>query len=70
MSYANDWVNLTFKTADSIKKEFIRVVASSASGNSLNGKAIMPSGNELSFYASKAEKEDSEKKDRQKENRD
>ena len=63
MSYANDWVNLTFKTADSTKKEFIRIVANSASGNSLNGKAIMPNGNELSFYASKAKKEDSEKKD-------
>ena len=56
MSYANDWVNLTFKTADSIKKKFIRVVANSASGNSLNGKAIMPNGNELSFYASKTMK--------------
>jgi imidazolonepropionase-like amidohydrolase len=61
MSYANDWVNLTFKTADSIKKEFIRVVANSASGNSLNGKAIMPNGSELSFYASKVTQEDSEK---------
>ncbi len=57
MNYANDWVNLTFKTADSTKKEFIRVVANSASSNSLNGKAIMPSGNEFSFYANKTIKE-------------
>ena len=61
MSYTNDWVNLTFKTADSIKKEFIRVVANSANRNSLKGKVIMPSGNELSFYANKAKKEDSKK---------
>ncbi|BAO74487.1 secreted enzyme, contains two amidohydrolase related domains [Winogradskyella sp. PG-2] len=61
LSYANDWVSFTFKTADSIKKEFIRVVANSASGNSLNGKAIMPSGSELSFYASKAQKEEAKK---------
>ena len=66
MSYADDWVNLTFKTADSTKKEFIRVMANSASGNSLNGKAILPNGNELSFYASKA-KEKEKMKDEKKE---
>ena len=54
MSYANDWVNLTFKTADSTKSEFIRVVANAANANSLNGKAIMPNGNEFSFYANKS----------------
>ncbi len=53
MSYKDDWVTMTFKTADSTKKEFIRIVANAASGNSLNGKATMPNGNELSFYASK-----------------
>ena len=54
LSYTNDWINLTFKTADSTKSEFIRVVANTANDNSLNGKAIMPNGNELSFYASKS----------------
>ena len=62
MTYANDWVNLTFKTADSIKKEYIRITANSANGKSLNGKAIMPGGNELSFYASKTQPEDSKGK--------
>ncbi|WP_282044004.1 amidohydrolase family protein [Winogradskyella flava] len=67
INYANDWVNFTYKTADSTKKEFIRVAANSASGNSLNGKAIMPGGNELSFYANKVKKEDTEKdKDKKK----
>lgn len=61
MSYADDWVNLTFKTADSTKKEYIRVVANATNNNSLNGKAIMPNGNELSFYANKSQNEDSEK---------
>jgi imidazolonepropionase-like amidohydrolase len=61
MSYSEDWINLTFKTADSTKKEYIRVVANAANGTSLNGKAIMPNGNELSFYANKTEKEDAEK---------
>ncbi|MFP4846508.1 amidohydrolase family protein [Winogradskyella sp. PE311] len=68
MSYADDWVNLTFKTADSTKKEFIRVMANSASGNSLNGKAILPNGSELSFYASKA-KEKEKMKDEKKEDK-
>jgi len=57
MNYADDWINLTFKTADSLKKQFIRVVANAASGNSLNGKAILPNGNELTFYANKVQKE-------------
>ncbi len=67
LNYANDWVNLTFKTADSTKSEFIRVVANAANSNGLNGKAILPNGNELSFFASKAssnEQDDSKKKDK------
>jgi imidazolonepropionase-like amidohydrolase len=63
VGYSEDWINLTVKTADSTKKEYIRIVANAANGNGLNGKAIMPNGNELSFYANKLEKEDSEKVD-------
>jgi imidazolonepropionase-like amidohydrolase len=63
MSYKEDWVNLTFKTADSTKKEYIRIVANSTNGKSLDGKAIMPNGNGLSFYANKMQKEDTEKDD-------
>ncbi len=66
ISYANDWVNLTFKTADSTKKEYIRVVANSVNVNSLNGKAIMPNGNELSFYANKSENDTEEKSEKEK----
>lgn len=67
LSYTNDWINLTFKTADSTKKEFVRIVANTANDNSLNGKAIMPNGNELSFYASKSkanEEEGTKEKDK------
>ena len=66
MSYSDDWINLTFKTADSTKKEYIRIVANASSGNTLNGKATMPNGNDLSFYANKAQKEDAEKGDEKK----
>ena len=61
MSYKEDWVNITFKTADSTKKEYIRIVANAANGNSLNGKATLPNGNNLSFFASKTIKENSDK---------
>ncbi|WP_243471294.1 amidohydrolase family protein [Winogradskyella sp. MH6] len=67
LNYSNDWVNLTFKTSDSTKSEFIRVVANAANSKGLNGKAILPNGNELSFFASKAssnEQDDSKKKDK------
>jgi len=66
MSYKNDWVNLTFKTADSTKKEFIRIVANASDGTNLNGKATMPNGNNLTFYASKTLKEDSKTEDKKK----
>ncbi|WP_246457735.1 amidohydrolase family protein [Winogradskyella echinorum] len=66
MSYTDDWVNLTFKTADSTKKEYIRIVANSANGNTLNGKATMPNGNVLSFYANKIQNEEGDKKDAKK----
>ncbi|MFC0605425.1 amidohydrolase family protein [Winogradskyella pulchriflava] len=59
INYTDDWVNLTFKTADSTKNEFIRIVANAANGDGLSGKATMPNGNDLSFYASKTQKEDS-----------
>ncbi|MCA0132123.1 amidohydrolase family protein [Winogradskyella alexanderae] len=57
LNYSDDWVTLTFKTLDTTKTEYIRVVASATDSNSLNGKATLPNGNELSFYAKKAKKE-------------
>ncbi|WP_246288435.1 amidohydrolase family protein [Winogradskyella costae] len=52
-SYADNWLSLTVKTADSTKKEYIRIVANATIKNGLNGKAILPNGNELSFVATK-----------------
>ena len=72
LNYSNDWVTMTFKTLDTTKTEYIRVVASASGANSLNGKATLPNGNELAFYANKAKKEmiedkmDSMKKDKKK----
>lgn len=65
MSYKNDWATLTFKTADSTKKEFIRIVANAANHNSLSGKAILPNGNEMPFNAVKT-KQKEDKKDNKK----
>jgi imidazolonepropionase-like amidohydrolase len=65
MNYTNDWVNLTFKTADT-NKEYIRIAANASSANNLNGKAIMPNGNTLSFYALKKKEEAEDKKQKDK----
>lgn len=63
VSYANDWVNIAFTTQDSTKQEFIRVIATVDANKNLNGKAILPTGNELSFFAKQTEaKKDSEAK--------
>lgn len=65
ISYTDDWLSLTIKTADSTKNEYIRIVANTANKNVLNGKAIMPNGKELSFSANRkdSEKRDAKKKD-------
>ena len=60
MSYNNDWINLTVKTADSTKNEFVRIVANTTNGKTLTGKATMPNGNDLNFYASKVENDNSD----------
>ncbi|TXE04379.1 amidohydrolase family protein [Gelidibacter salicanalis] len=63
VSYANDWVNIAFTTQDSTKQEFVRVIATVDANKNLNGKAILPTGNELSFFAKQTEaKKDSEAK--------
>ncbi|WOD44249.1 amidohydrolase family protein [Hwangdonia lutea] len=57
IKYSNDWVHIAFTTADSTKQEFIRIAATIDANKNLNGKAILPSGNELPFYAKHIEKE-------------
>jgi len=63
ISYKADWINLTVKTADTTKKEYVRIVANTSNSNSLSGKATMPNGTNLPFYASKITKEKEEKTD-------
>lgn len=57
IAYDNDWINIAFTTADSTKQEFIRIVANVDASNNLNGKTIMPNGNEFSFFAKQSKKE-------------
>ena len=59
LSYAKDWVSLSFTDKDTTKQNFIRVSASVLDSGDLKGKAIFPNGNETSF---RAKKEDSEAK--------
>ncbi|MBJ7879317.1 amidohydrolase family protein [Gelidibacter salicanalis] len=65
ISYVEDWVNIAFTTQDSTKKEFVRVIATVDANKNLNGKAILPTGSEMSFFAKQTEskKEIDSKKD-------
>ena len=56
IAYADEWVQISMTTKDSTKQEFIRLVANVSNENSLNGKAVFPDGNGMSFYAKKIEK--------------
>lgn len=58
ITYSDNWVNIAMTTVDSTKQEFIRIVANVFQDNSLNGKATLPNGNEVSFFAKKQEKAD------------
>ncbi|WP_254453227.1 amidohydrolase family protein [Winogradskyella undariae] len=62
INYSDDWLNLIFKTTDSTKNEYTRVVAKITNLKTLSGKAILPDGNEISFVALKKDKEAADKK--------
>ena len=55
VSYADDWANIAFTTQDSTKQEFIRIVANVDADKNLTGKAYMPNGSEMGFYAKHTE---------------
>lgn len=61
ITYDNNWVNISMRTIDSTKQEFIRINALVDTNKTLHGKSIMPNGNEFPFYASPSEKENDEK---------
>lgn len=52
-SYNDNWLSIAMTTKDSTKQEFIRLVTNVSEGKSLNGKALFPDGNEMTFYAKK-----------------
>ncbi len=55
VSYADDWANIAFTTQDSTKQEFIRIIANVDANKNLTGKAFMPNGTEMSFFAKQTE---------------
>ena len=68
VSYQDDWITIVMTTKDSTQQEFIRIAANSYQENSLNGKATLVNGKEVTFFAQKHEKpEGSEEKGRKKE---
>lgn len=62
ISYTDDWVNIAFTTKDSTQQEFIRIVANVDANKNLNGKAMLPSGTEMTFFAKQSEAKDDAKK--------
>lgn len=67
--YNGDWLQISMTTTDSTSQDFIRIVAQVDKDNRLQGKAILPNGNETVFSAKKMEstKENSEEKEKKKE---
>lgn len=67
VSYDNDWLSIAMTTKDSTSQEFVRLVANVSQGNNLNGKALFPNGNEMTFYAKKLDAKTTDKTDDDKE---
>ncbi|WP_223034030.1 amidohydrolase family protein [Hanstruepera marina] len=51
----DDWVTLIFSSIDSTKQDYTRLTSKITSTNNFNGVAILPNGNESTFYATKKE---------------
>ncbi|WP_147677933.1 amidohydrolase family protein [Algibacter pacificus] len=66
MSYSDGWIQVSMTTADSLSKEFIRIVAHVENDDLLKGKAILPNGSETPFSAKKRDQveDDSEEKEK------
>lgn len=71
VAYTDDWVNLAFTTQDSTKQEFVRVIANVDANKNLTGRAILPTGAEVGFFAkqTEAKKEATSKKENSEENK-
>ena len=55
ISYVDDWVYIAMTAKDSTEQKFIRLNANITKSDDLNGKALFPDGNEMTFYATKVE---------------
>ena len=66
ISYNKDWVNISLKTKDSTKQEFIRITAHVNTNKNFKGKAIMPNGKELPFSATYSKKQTDKKETKEK----
>ncbi|GAA0873027.1 amidohydrolase family protein [Gangjinia marincola] len=67
VSLNNDWMNLVMTSADTTKKEFVRLIAKiPANPKNFSGKAVLPNGTETSFTATQKPEEDKEKDDEKK----
>ncbi|MBL7560902.1 amidohydrolase family protein [Olleya sp. YSTF-M6] len=69
ISFDKNWMQLTFATQDTTKKEFFRVVSHVTNTNTLNGKVYYPNGNETTFFATKQNKEDKKGSKKDKKNK-
>ena len=67
ISYNKNLVNISLKTKDSTKQEFIRITAHVNPNKDFKGKAIMPNGAELPFLAEYSKKESDKKETAKKE---
>ncbi|MDO5977647.1 amidohydrolase family protein [Flavivirga spongiicola] len=67
ISYNKDWVNISLKTKDSTKQEFIRITAHVNPNKDLKGKAITPDGRALPFSAKYSKKESDKEEKKKKE---
>ncbi|MBN4047162.1 amidohydrolase family protein [bacterium AH-315-P13] len=70
LSYKDDWINLTFTSTDTTKQDYYRLTSKVTTTDNLSGKVILPNGNETSFFAKKATKEDSKDKKKDKKEED
>ncbi|WCO00734.1 amidohydrolase family protein [Psychroserpens ponticola] len=53
VSYKNNWLSISMTSKDSTQQKFIRLITNVTQGDHLNGKALFPNGDELTFYAKK-----------------
>jgi imidazolonepropionase-like amidohydrolase len=64
IAYNDDWINLTFTSADTTKQDYYRLTSKVTNTGNLSGKIIFPNGNEISFLAKKDAKKDAQDKNK------